>query len=113
MSEKRYLKRHRRRFALRFGQDEATRLGFTEDISTEGMFIKTSNIYSPGTTLTVTISLPNDENITLKGNVMWAKRVPPQMTRLVKKAGFGLKIESFIEGKELYLQACEKTLYPA
>lgn len=113
MPDKRCLKRHRRRFALRFGQDDASRLGFTEDISKEGMFIRTSTIYAPGTTLIVTISLPHDTFITLKGKVMWAKRVPPNMARLVKKAGLGLKIECFIEGEEMYRQACEKTLYPA
>jgi Tfp pilus assembly protein PilZ len=110
MSEKRYIKRHRRRFALRFGDKEATRLGFTEDISPEGMFIRTTNIYPPGTTLTVTLTLTDETLITVRGKVMWAKRVPPQMARLVKKAGFGLRIETFIEGEEIYRQTCEKTL---
>jgi Tfp pilus assembly protein PilZ len=113
MAEKRYLKRHRRRFALRFGQDEATRLGFTEDISKEGLFIRTANTYTPGTVLTVTILLPHETFITLKGKVVWAKSVPQHLARLVKKAGLGLKIECFIEGREIYLQACEKSLYPA
>jgi len=113
MPEKRYIKRHKRRFALRFGEKEAIRLGFTEDISPEGMFIRTTNIYPPGTSLTVTISMPDGIFITVMGKVMWAKRVPPQMVRLVKKAGFGLKIECFIDGEEIYRQTCEKTLSPA
>lgn len=110
MSEKRYIKRHRRRFALRFGLDDASRLGFTEDISPEGMFIRTNNVYPPGTTLIVTLTLPDEVSITVRGTVMWAKRVPPQMARLVKKAGFGFRIETFVAGEELYRQACEKTL---
>lgn len=110
MAEKRYLKRHRRRFALRFGQDEATRLGFTEDISVEGMFIRTANVYPPGTELKVTLSLPDDVSVTVVGKVMWAKRVAPQMVRLVKKAGFGIRITSFIQGEADYRLACEKTL---
>lgn len=113
MPEKRYINRQRRRFALRFGDVEATRLGFTEDISMEGMFIKTVNIYQPGTSLIVKITLPDNVSITVRGTVMWAKRVPPQMARLVKKAGFGIRIQNFIEGEELYRQACEKTLSPA
>jgi Tfp pilus assembly protein PilZ len=113
MAEKRYIKRHKRRFALRFGDTEAKRLGFTEDISKEGMFVRTTNIYPPGATLTVKISMPDGICITLEGRVMWAKRVPPQMARLVKKAGFGLKILGFIEGEDIYRQACEKTLTPA
>ena len=110
MAEKRYKNRHRRRFALRFGQEEATRLGFTEDISMEGMFIRTTNILPPGTEVKVTLTLPEDASIRLVGRVMWAKKVPPQMARLVKKAGFGIQIVSFIEGEELYRFACEKTL---
>lgn len=113
VSEKRYINRQRRRFALRFGDNEPTRLGFSEDISLDGLFIKTTYVYPPGTTLIVTISLPDDISVTVKGKVMWAKRVPPQMARLVKKAGFGLNIESFIEGEEAYRQACAKTLSPA
>ncbi|MBT0663844.1 PilZ domain-containing protein [Geobacter pelophilus] len=113
MAEKRYIKRHRRRFALRFGEQEATRLGFTEDISPEGMFIKTTNIYPPGMLIKVTLTLPDEKSISVMGKVMWAKRVPPQMARLVKKAGFGIKIEKFIDGEELYRQVCEKSLTPA
>ena len=113
MPEKRYIKRQRRRIALRFGLEEATKLGFTEDISQEGMFIRTINTYPPGTMLIVTLTLPDGIFITVKGKVMWAKRVPPQMARLVRKAGFGLKIECFVEGEEMYRQACGKTLSPA
>lgn len=113
MGEKRFDKRVRRRFALRFGTDEATRLAFTEDISPTGMFIKTVNIAAPGSKLVVTLILQDDQVVTLEGRVMWAKRVPPQMIRLVKKSGLGLKIERFIDGEELYRKLCEKTLAPA
>jgi len=113
MAEKRYDKRRKRRFALRFGIDEPTRLAFTEDISMEGMFIKTTNIYQPGSRLKVTLILPDEQTVTLEGKVQWAKRVPPQMIRLVKKAGFGLKIERFLQGEELYRRICEESLAKA
>jgi hypothetical protein len=112
MSEKRLDKRVRRRIAIRFGTDDPNRLAFTEDISPEGMFIKTTNIALPGSRLTVTLILQDNRTVTLAGRVMWAKKVPPQMIRLVKKSGLGLKIESFIEGEELYMKLCEKTLAP-
>jgi hypothetical protein len=113
MSEKRYVRRQRRRFALRFGQGEATTLGFTEDISQEGMFIRTTVTFPPGTMLKVTLSFPDDQCITVTGTVMWANKVPPEMAHLEKKAGFGLKIGNFIEGEELYREACIKTLATA
>jgi hypothetical protein len=113
MAEKRLDKRVRRRVALRFGTDGATRLGFTEDISPEGLFIKTTDVATPGSRLTVTLILQDDKAVTLEGRVMWAKKVPSQMIRLVKKCGLGLKIERFIEGEELYRELCEKTLTPA
>lgn len=113
MAEQRLVKRLRRRVALRFGIDEATQLGFTEDISPEGLFIKTPNVAAPGSRLTVTLILQDDWTVTFVGRVMWAKKVPAQMIRVVKKSGLGLKIERFIEGEERYRKLCEKTLTPA
>ncbi len=113
MAEKRYDKRRRRRFALRFGTDDPIRLAFTEDISMVGMFIKTTNIYPPGSSLKVTLILPDEQTVIVEGKVQWARKVPPQMLRLVKKAGFGLKIARFIQGEELYRRICDESLSPA
>jgi len=113
MSEKRTLKRRRRRFALRFGIDEPNRLAFTEDISPEGMFIKTTNIAPPGSRVTINLILADEQVVSVVGRVMWAKKVPPQMIRLVKKSGFGVRIERFLSGKEHYLRLCDETLAPA
>jgi Tfp pilus assembly protein PilZ len=112
MAEKRFDKRHRRRFAIRFGIDDPTRLAFTEDISMDGMFIKTTNIYPPGSRVKVTLILPDEQTVIVEGKIQWAKRVPPQMLRLVKKAGLGLKIERFLQGEELYRRICEESLAP-
>lgn len=113
MEERRLDKRLRRRIALRFGAGEATHLGFTEDISPAGLFIKTSHAVAPETRLTVTLILQENRTVTLEGRVMWAKDVPTQMVQMVKKSGVGLKIERFVEGEELYRKLCEKTLTPA
>lgn len=113
MAEKRLKKRVRRRIALRFGTVEATRLAFTEDISNDGLFVKTTNIATPGSRLIVTLMIEDDRLVVLEGRVMWAKRVPPQMIRLVKKSGMGVRIERFIEGEALFRALCEKTLSPA
>lgn len=113
MSEKRYEQRRKRRFAIRFGTDSPTRLAFTEDVSKGGIFIKTTNVYPPGSQLQVTILLPDEQMIVMEGKVQWARRVPPQMLRLITKAGLGFKIERFIEGEDLFRSICEKTLTKA
>jgi hypothetical protein len=35
------------------------------------------------------LSLPGDRVMLLSGQVMWAKRVPPQLARLMRKNGMG------------------------
>ena len=113
MREKRIFKRRRRRFALRFGIEEPNRLAFTEDISSDGMFIKTTNIPPPGSLIKVNLILPDEQIVSFEGRVMWAKKVPPQMIHLVKKSGLGVRIERFVNGEELYQRLCKETLAPA
>ncbi len=108
MAEKRDLGRHRKRFSLRFGIGEATRLAFTEDISTTGLFIKTTNICNPGKAVVVELLLDEATTVTFEALVMWAKKVPPQMIHLVKKSGMGVRITRFISGEAEYLKLFEK-----
>lgn len=108
MAEKRDLGRHRKRLTLRFGIGEPVRLGFTEDISTTGIFIKTTNVCTPGTIVTVELVINDDVKVLLEARVMWAKRVPPQMINLVKKSGMGVRINKFISGEAEYMSLCEE-----
>ena len=108
MADKRNLGRHRKRFSLRFGIGEPVRLAFTEDISSTGLFIKTTNICNPGTVVTVELNLNDETKVVLEARVMWAKKVPPQMIHLVKKSGMGVRINRFVSGGMEYLRFCEE-----
>lgn len=100
MSEKRIIKRVRRRLSLRFGHDKPVRMAFTEDVTDDGMFIKTTNLYRPGTRIAIELILPDETKVNLTGFVRWSKKVPPNMIHLVKKAGMGIKILRFVTGEE-------------
>ncbi len=102
MTDKRDLIRHKKRLSLRFGETEATRLAFTEDISSHGLFIKTASIGKLGSRLQIELTMPDGQLIQLEGMIRWAKRVPPRMIHLVKKSGMGIKILKFHSGEEHY-----------
>ncbi len=42
----------------------------------------------------------------MEARVQWAKRVPPQMLRVVKKGGMGVKIVHFLSGEAIYRSYC-------
>jgi hypothetical protein len=112
MAEKRNLGRHRKRFTLRYGMEEPVKTGFTEDISTTGIFIKSAYSCKPGSLITVELALDKERTVLFQGRVMWAKRVPPQMIHLVKKCGMGVKIVRFISGESDYCLLCEELSLP-
>ncbi len=101
MAEKRDKKRHPKRFTLRFGIEEAVRVGFTEDVSREGIFIKTTHYVPPNTRIIVELAV-RDEVVKIEGQVRWQKKVPPNLIHFVKKSGFGIEILRFISGEEIY-----------
>lgn len=92
MPDSRCLKRIRRRLSLRFGIDAPVRMAFTEDVNRHGMFIKTTNLYPPGTKIDIELILPDESRVRIAGSIRWSKKVPPNMIHLVKKAGMGVKI---------------------
>lgn len=92
--------RSKKRLTVRFGADGKQHMGYTENISPEGMFIQTGSVYRPGTRLQVEVT-GNGETVSLEVQVRWAKRIPPQLLRKVK-AGMGVKIVRIIAGEELF-----------
>ena len=103
--DKRDIARHKKRIQLRFGLEEANKIGFTEDISTTGIFIKSPMVMNPGKIIFVELKLADDSIITIKGRIMWAKRVPQSLLGKVK-GGMGIHIVSFEKGEEEYHQLC-------
>lgn len=100
MPDSRCLKRIRRRLSLRFGVDAPVRMAFTEDVTRHGMFIKTTNLYPPGTKIDIELILPDESRVRMVGNIRWSKKVPPNMIHLVRKAGMGIKILHILSGEE-------------
>lgn len=100
MADKRSLKRMRRRLSLRFGVDAPVRMAFTEDVTENGMFIKTTNLYPPGTRVAIELIMPDEARVRIAGSIRWTKKVPPNMIHLVRKAGMGVKILRIESGEE-------------
>lgn len=100
--------RLRKRLALRFGTAAPERIAFTEDISYQGLFIKTSQICPPGSRIRIDLTMPDRQVVEIEGQVRWAKHVPPQMLRLVRKCGMGVRITRVLSGEEIYNAFCEE-----
>jgi hypothetical protein len=98
-TEKRDIKRHKKRLTIRFGIEEVNRVAFSDDISTTGMFIKTMNICPPDTRIRVEFEIGHNK-VELEARVMWAKKVPQNLFYLVKKSGMGVRIVRFFNGEE-------------
>lgn len=90
--EKRSKDRIGKRLIVKFGTDKSDRLGFTEDISPTGLFIKTNIVSPPGTQLRIELTLPDDRTVLVAGVVMWAKQVPHSLVRFAKKNGMGVRL---------------------
>lgn len=109
MAEKRVIKRHLKRMNVLFGADKSVFHGFTVDVSNTGIFLKSVKIYTPGSVIAVEIHIPDGGVVEFQGRVMWAKAVPPNMINIIKKAGMGVKIISFLKGEDEYhklVKAC-------
>lgn len=76
-------KRQRKRIPLRYGIDTPGKIAFTDDISHEGLFIRTALALKPGTRLIVELT-PPEGTIHLQAEVRWAKKVPSQMLHKLK-----------------------------
>ena len=103
--DKRVSKRRNRRFQLRFGLEQPNKIGFTEDISDTGIFVRSPQVLQPGKILYVELKLKDDSTILIKGRIMWAKKVPQNLMNKVK-GGMGVRIISFEHGEEDYRLIC-------
>ena len=102
------VKRHRKRMTMKFGIDLPTRVAFTDNISRQGICIRTAMVCPPGSRLKIELNLPDGTVAKLEGMVMWAKKVPANMIHLVKKCGMGVKITLILSGEGEYLRLCDE-----
>lgn len=108
MAEKRWKKRHSKRIALRYGTTVADKVGFTDDVTREGLFIRSGLVAPPGARLLVELS-PAEGKIVLVGEVRWTKKVPATVLHKMR-GGMGLKILAFSEGESVYRSICERLM---
>lgn len=104
MAEKRFVKRRGKRIKLYFGVDSPNKVAFTEDITREGLFIRTAMVSNPGTHIKVALS-PPEGAVQLVAEVRWGKKVPAQLLHKLK-GGMGMKILNFQSGEEIYEKIC-------
>ena len=87
---------------VNFGDRRLDNMGFTDDISASGLFIKTAVVFPSNTKLGIEVVLPGGETARMKGYVNWSKGVSPNLVWATKDAGMGVKITEFIQGKDDY-----------
>lgn len=103
--EKRYLGRVAKWLFIRFGTDKLDSLGFSNDLSETGLFIKTNLVLQKGTVLNIQVTLPDDNKIDLTGKVAWIKKDPSEVNENSKKIGLGIRL---LKIPKSYTQFIEK-----
>ncbi|MBE0597066.1 MAG: PilZ domain-containing protein [Desulfuromonadales bacterium] len=107
MAEKRQERRHRKRLQVKFGPTSLIKVGFTDNLSEVGLFVKTPTVFSPPSILQLELTTSANEMIVLEGKVVWAKKVPPTLINKTK-GGMGILILRFVQGEEIYLRLCQE-----
>lgn len=98
--EKRRSKRHARRLKVRFGDATVAGFpysGFTNDVSSTGLFIVAGHSLTPGTRVHAEVTLPGERPLYIEAVVTRQAVVPPELRQVVR-SGFGAR---FLTGVEL------------
>lgn len=66
-----------KRFPVAFGTLSPEHTGITQDISSTGMFIRTTKIHSPGHILRICVNLPNNGATSFVGKIVRTYRQHP------------------------------------
>jgi len=81
--------RKRGRVQARYGVDGLDRTAFTNNLSFSGAFLRTNMVFRPGTTIQLELVFP-DEKVQLWAQVIWSKKVPPQLAQTLH-CGMGIR----------------------
>lgn len=101
MAESRWGKRFEQRLEAQYGTEHCNEKGYVFDIAPFGLFLSGDRVYSPGTSLKITIELDKGSRVELEGEVCWGK-TQERPNWFERGAGMGIKISRFIEGELLY-----------
>ncbi len=105
MDEDRVKRRFRKPFSVKFGIDAVDKIGITDDINQDGLFIRSAVVLKPGSSLRIEIE-QSQGLIALIGDVRWTRKVPPNMIHK-RTSGMGVQIKSFLAGEEIYRTLCD------
>ncbi len=101
MADKRLGARLRKRIKVTFVENGKKRMGYTDDMTEDGLFLRTAAAQPPGTLVTIEIEMAEQEKIVVEGRVRWARRIPAQMVYKAK-GGMGVKFGRFHSGEDAY-----------
>jgi len=104
MAGMRYEKRVRSRLSVRFGQEDLANIGFTEDISEHGIFLKTARVFPVNSEIRVELTTDEDQTVRFVGEVKCSKEVAPNLVWSDCDAGMGIQIRRFVAGREFFDQ---------
>ena len=107
MPDDRRAYRSLKRVTVRFGMEKPQYTGFTKNLSTTGIFIKTPKVFKAGTVLQLNLRV-KDLSIDMQGRVVWAKVAPPKLA-LVLESGMGLH---FIDPSNEWVEFCHSLKKP-
>jgi len=90
-SNVRKVRRYHKRVMVRFGvQGELGCSGVIENVSARGLYLTSTRIFPPGTSLAVEFHL-EEQAYRMDGIVRWARRAPPNLIR-VAPSGMGIEL---------------------
>jgi len=87
---------------VNFGLHDVANMGFTEDISVSGIFLKTAMVFPVGSQLRIEMVPDVGSVIRLLGKVHWSKQVAPNLVWSVADAGMGVQVVKFLQGQDEY-----------
>ncbi len=98
----RHDKRIRSRLGVRFGQNDLANIGFTEDISATGIFLKSAKTFPVNAEIRVILTTDDDHEVRFFGVVKFSKQVAPNLVWADPNAGMGVEIQRFVAGREYF-----------
>jgi PilZ domain len=104
MRQKRAFERKKRRYLVEFNLEGTACSGFTNDISPNGIFIRSNRLPDPGVALSVNLHLPEGKHVVLRGKVVRSYRVPAGLSQLIP-SGFAIQLSDSPEDYFQFLAA--------
>jgi hypothetical protein len=103
-AEKRAAKRLNQRLFIRFGLNNRNHIGVVFDLSSVGLFVRSSTVFSLRTQLDIELKLPDNRSIVCIGEIVWVKRIFPDTDHVNEKQGMGIHLPYPPESYERFVE---------